>query len=127
LENTLILEKLCRNSSGLGVALGLSNFVSEVFFRHGTEKQKRTCLKPIIQGKALSGRSDHGSHITMTSTQVVGIAQSAFDRALSCARERQQFGRRIANFHLSGIFRKIYRVDPGQYISRPSLTGFCPF
>ena len=68
----MIVEELCRNDSGLGVALSLSDFASEIILRHGTEEQKERCLKPITQGKALSAgcftEPDHGSDIMMMST-----------------------------------------------------------
>jgi len=74
-ENALIVEELCRNDSGLGVALSISDFASEIILRHGTEEQKERILKPIAEGKALSAgcftEPDHGSDITRMDTRAV--------------------------------------------------------
>jgi alkylation response protein AidB-like acyl-CoA dehydrogenase len=52
-ENALIVESFCRQDSGFGAALALSDFGAEVLVRHGTEEQKGRVLPPLVQGLAL--------------------------------------------------------------------------
>ena len=53
LENVLITEAFCRQDSGIGMALALSDFGSEMILRHGDENQKRKVLPAIAQGEGL--------------------------------------------------------------------------
>ncbi len=53
LENALITEAFCRQDSGMGMALALSDFGSEMILRHGDENQKREVLSFIAQGEGL--------------------------------------------------------------------------
>jgi alkylation response protein AidB-like acyl-CoA dehydrogenase len=53
LENALITEAFCRHDSGIGMALALSDFGSEMILRHGYENQKREVLPVIAQGEGL--------------------------------------------------------------------------
>ena len=53
LENALITETFCRRDSGMGMALALSDFGSEMILRHGDENQKREVLSFVAQGKGL--------------------------------------------------------------------------
>ncbi|MBW2058757.1 MAG: acyl-CoA dehydrogenase family protein [Deltaproteobacteria bacterium] len=75
LENTLVVEAFCRQDSGIGVALSLADFSSEVIQRFGTEDQKTTYLPPVTRGEAISAGAytepDHGSDITRLSTRAV--------------------------------------------------------
>ena len=72
LENTLVVEEFCRQDSGIGIALSLADFSSEVILRFGSEAQKQKYLMPITKGKAISAGAytepDHGSDITRLST-----------------------------------------------------------
>ena len=52
LENALIVEAFCRQDSGIGMALALSNFGSEMIVRNGNEDQKKKILPFIAQEKA---------------------------------------------------------------------------
>jgi len=74
-ENVLVVEEFCRVDSGIGIALSLSDFASEVILRFGTKEQKEKYLTPLTQGKAISAggftEPDHGSDITLMSTQAV--------------------------------------------------------
>lgn len=54
LENTLIVEEFCREHSGIGMALGLSDFGSEMILRFGNDDQKRRYLPPIATGEYAS-------------------------------------------------------------------------
>lgn len=75
LENALVVEGFCRQDSGIGVALTLADFSSEVILRFGTEAQKRKYLPPITRGEAISAGAytepDHGSDITRLSTTAI--------------------------------------------------------
>ena len=53
LENALIIEAFCRNDSGIGMALALSDAGSEILLRYGDDSQKRSVLPLIAQGKAI--------------------------------------------------------------------------
>ena len=53
LENALITEAFCRQDSGIGMALALSDCGSEMILRHGAENQKREMLSFIAQGEGL--------------------------------------------------------------------------
>ena len=54
LENILIVEEFCRQHSGIGMALGLSDFGSEMILRFGNDDQKRRNLPPIATGEYAS-------------------------------------------------------------------------
>ncbi|RJR33752.1 MAG: acyl-CoA dehydrogenase [Desulfobacteraceae bacterium] len=75
LENALVVEEFCRRDSGLGIALTLSDFASEIILRFGTEEQKEKFLLPITRGEAISSggftEPDHGSDITLMNTTAV--------------------------------------------------------
>jgi len=40
-ENVLVVEEFCRQDSGIGVAVSLADFASEVILRFGNDKQKK--------------------------------------------------------------------------------------
>jgi len=75
LENALVVEELCCQDSGIGIALSLADFSSEVILRFGNEKQKQKYLPPVTRGEAISAGAytepDHGSDITRLSTTAV--------------------------------------------------------
>jgi alkylation response protein AidB-like acyl-CoA dehydrogenase len=75
LENALVVEEFCRQDSGLGIALTLSDFASEIILRFGTEEQKQKYLVQVTKGEALSSggftEPDHGSDITLMNTTAV--------------------------------------------------------
>jgi alkylation response protein AidB-like acyl-CoA dehydrogenase len=72
MENILIVEEFCRGDSGVGVALSLADFSSEVVLRFGTPEQKKKYLIPVAKGEFISGggytEPDHGSDITLLFT-----------------------------------------------------------
>ena len=74
-ENTLVVEEFCRQDSGIGIALSLADFSSEIILRFGNDQQKEKYLIPITKGEALcSGgftEPDHGSDITFMDTAAV--------------------------------------------------------
>jgi alkylation response protein AidB-like acyl-CoA dehydrogenase len=71
-ENALIVEEFCRRDSGVGIALSLADFSSEVILRFGTSEQKKKYLVPVAKGEFISAGAytepDHGSDITLLST-----------------------------------------------------------
>ena len=71
-ENVLVVEEFCRQDSGIGVAISLADFASEIILRCGNDKQKEKYLIPITEGKAISSggftEPDHGSDITLMNT-----------------------------------------------------------
>ena len=75
MENVLVTEAFCRQDSGIGIALTLSDFSSEIILRFGTEEQKKKYLIPLTQGKALSSggftEPNHGSDITTMQTKAL--------------------------------------------------------
>jgi alkylation response protein AidB-like acyl-CoA dehydrogenase len=74
-ENALVVEEFCRQDSGIGIALSLADFSSEIILRSGTEEQKERYLAPIAKGEAISSGAftepDHGSDITSMDTTAV--------------------------------------------------------
>jgi alkylation response protein AidB-like acyl-CoA dehydrogenase len=53
LENALVAETFCRQDSGMGCALALSDFGSEIILQNGTDDQKKTILESLATGRAL--------------------------------------------------------------------------
>jgi alkylation response protein AidB-like acyl-CoA dehydrogenase len=74
-ENTLVVEAFCRQDSGIGIAVSLADFASEIVLRFGTDEQKDKYLTPITKGETLSSggftEPDHGSDITLMNTTAV--------------------------------------------------------
>jgi alkylation response protein AidB-like acyl-CoA dehydrogenase len=72
MDNILIVEEFCRRDSGVGIALSLADFSSEIVLHFGTEDQKKKYLIPVTRGEFLSGGAytepDHGSDITSLAT-----------------------------------------------------------
>jgi len=53
LDHALIIEAFCRQDSGIGLAMTLSDFGAEMVLAHGTDEQKRKVLPFLAQGKGL--------------------------------------------------------------------------
>jgi alkylation response protein AidB-like acyl-CoA dehydrogenase len=74
-DNILIVEEFCRKDSGVGIALSLADFSSEVVLRFGSDEQKKKYLVPVTKGQFISAGAytepDHGSDITSLSTVAV--------------------------------------------------------
>jgi len=74
-ENVLVVEEFCRQDSGIGVALSLADFSSEVILRFGNDQQKEKHLIPLTKGEAISSggftEPDHGSDITLMDTTAI--------------------------------------------------------
>jgi alkylation response protein AidB-like acyl-CoA dehydrogenase len=75
LENVLIVEALCRQDSGMGIALSCADSCTEMILRFGSEDQKKKYLPAVARGEAISGGAftepDHGSDITAMSTTAI--------------------------------------------------------
>jgi alkylation response protein AidB-like acyl-CoA dehydrogenase len=71
-ENALVVEEFCRQDSGIGIALSLSDFSSEIILRFGNDSQREHYLVPITKGESVSSggftEPDHGSDITLMDT-----------------------------------------------------------
>jgi len=53
LDHALIIETFCRQDSGIGLAMALSDFGAEMVLAQGTDEQKRKVLPFTAQGKGL--------------------------------------------------------------------------
>jgi alkylation response protein AidB-like acyl-CoA dehydrogenase len=72
-ENVLVVEEFCRRDSGLGTALALADFASEIIMRQGTDAQKKRLLPAVAGGEMISAGAftepNHGSDITRMDTR----------------------------------------------------------
>lgn len=72
-ENVLVVEEFCRRDSGLGTAIALADFASEIVMRHGADEQRKRLLPAVAQGKMISAGAftepNHGSDITRMDTR----------------------------------------------------------
>ena len=75
LENALVIEEFCRRDSGMGAALSLADFASDIVMRHGTREQKERILPAVASGKMITAgcftEPNHGSDITGMDTSAV--------------------------------------------------------
>ena len=116
-ENILIVEEFCRRDSGVGVALSLADFSSEVVLRFGSDEQKKKYLIPVTKGEFISGGAytepDHGSDITLMST--TAVRQGDF----YVINGTKTF---ITNGTLADFFVVLCQTDPNV---KPSYRGQC--
>lgn len=72
LGSVLVIEALCRQDPGLGMALSLCSLGSHLIARWGTEEQRRRLLPLVASGLVITGvaftEPDYGSDITMVGT-----------------------------------------------------------
>ncbi len=75
LEQVLVVEAMCRKDPGLGIAVHLRSFGSEIILHWGTEEQKRKILPGVAAGEIVTGAAftepDHGSDISDLDTVAV--------------------------------------------------------
>ncbi|MBE9541724.1 MAG: acyl-CoA dehydrogenase family protein [Proteobacteria bacterium] len=68
LENVLVVEEFCCQHSGVGIALSLSDFGSEMILRFGNDAQREKYLRSIIKGESTSSlaylEKDQGNNFT---------------------------------------------------------------
>jgi alkylation response protein AidB-like acyl-CoA dehydrogenase len=76
LEDSIIVEEMCRVDPGLGTAVSLGNLmIPDVLLKHGNEEQKKKYIPPLASGDAISAAAftepEHGSDITRMDTKAV--------------------------------------------------------
>jgi alkylation response protein AidB-like acyl-CoA dehydrogenase len=54
IDNLLVVEEFCSHYSGIGIALGLSTYGSEIIRRFGSDEQRKRYLGPITTGEFVS-------------------------------------------------------------------------
>ncbi len=76
MENLLVVEEFCSHHSGIGIALGLSTYGSEMILRFGSDDQKKRYLPPIAKGECASSlaflEGDPGNDVTTFETKATG-------------------------------------------------------
>ena len=116
-ENILIVEEFCRQDSGVGVALSLADFSSEVVLRFGTPEQKKKYLIPVAKGEFISAGAytepDHGSDITFMSTTALKQGDSFVINGTKTF---------ITNGSLADFFVVLCQTDPN---AKPPYRGQC--
>jgi alkylation response protein AidB-like acyl-CoA dehydrogenase len=116
-ENILIVEEFCRRDSGVGIALSLVDFSSEVVLRCGTPEQKKKYLIPIAKGEFISGGAytepDHGSDITSMKTVAVTQGDTYLINGTKTF---------ITNGSFADFFVVLCQTDPG---AKPPYRGQC--
>src|SRR5512139_1639108 len=116
-ENILIVEEFCRKDSGVGVALSLADFSSEVVLRFGTSEQKKKYLIPVAKGEFISGGAytepNHGSDITIMSTTALKQGDSFVINGTKTF---------ITNGSLADFFVVLCQTDPN---AKPPYRGQC--
>jgi alkylation response protein AidB-like acyl-CoA dehydrogenase len=116
-ENILIVEELCRKDSGVGIALSLVDFSSEVVLRFGTHEQKKKYLIPITKGEFISAGAytepDHGSDITLMATTALKQGDSFVINGTKTF---------ITNGALADFFVVLCQTDSN---AKPSYRGQC--
>ncbi len=76
LEDSIVVEEMCRVDPGLGVAVSLGNLmVPDVLLKHGTEEQKQKYIPPLAKGEKIAAAAftepEHGSDITRMDTKAL--------------------------------------------------------
>ena len=76
LEDSIVVEEMCRVDPGLGVAISLGNLmVPDVLLKHGTEEQKQKYIPPLAKGEKIAAAAftepEHGSDITRMDTKAL--------------------------------------------------------
>src|SRR4030043_2279543 len=116
-ENILIVEEFCRRDSGVGIALSLVDFSSEIILHFGTPEQKKKYLIPVAKGEYISAGAytepDHGSDITFMSTTALKQGDSFVINGTKTF---------ITNGSLADFFVVLCQTDPN---AKPSYRGQC--
>ena len=116
-ENVLIVEEFCRKDSGVGIAVTLADFSSEVILRFGNSEQKKKYLIPVAKGEFISGGAytepDHGSDITLMSTTAIKQGDSYVINGTKTF---------ITNGALADFFVVLCQTDPNV---KPPYRGQC--
>ncbi|MBM4279170.1 MAG: acyl-CoA dehydrogenase [Deltaproteobacteria bacterium] len=116
-ENILVVEEFCRKDSGVGVAVTLADFSSEVILRFGTQEQKKKYLIPVTRGEFISGGAytepDHGSDITSMATTAIKKGDAYVINGTKTF---------ITNGTLADFFIVLCQTDPH---AKPPYRGQC--
>ncbi len=116
-ENILVVEEFCRKDSGVGIAVTLADFSSEVILRFGTQEQKKKYLIPVTKGDFISGGAytepDHGSDITSMATTAIKQGDSFVINGTKTS---------ITNGMLADFFIVLCQTDPH---AKPPYRGQC--
>jgi alkylation response protein AidB-like acyl-CoA dehydrogenase len=116
-ENALVVEEFCRKDSGVGIAVTLADFSSEVVLRCGTEEQKKKYLIPVTKGEFISGGAytepNHGSDITLMGTTAIKQGDSFVINGTKTF---------ITNGLLADFFIVLCQTDPQ---TKPPYRGQC--
>jgi alkylation response protein AidB-like acyl-CoA dehydrogenase len=116
-ENALVVEEFCRKDSGVGIAVTLADFSSEVVLRFGSEEQKKKYLLPVTRGEFISGGAytepDHGSDITLMGTAAIKQGDSFVINGTKTF---------ITNGLLADFFIVLCQTDPQ---AKPPYRGQC--
>jgi len=116
-ENILIVEEFCRKDSGIGIALSLVDFSSELILRFGTDEQKKKYLIPVARGEFISAGAytepDHGSDITLMATAALKQGDSFVINGTKTF---------ITNGTLADFFVVLCQTDPSAI---PPYRGQC--
>ena len=116
-ENILIVEEFCRKDSGVGIAVSLADFSSEVVLRFGSPEQKKKYLIPVTKGEFISGGAytepDHGSDITLMATTALKHGDSYVINGTKTF---------ITNGSIADFFVVLCQTDPN---AKPSYRGQC--
>ncbi len=116
-ENILVVEEFCRKDSGVGIAVTLADFSSEVILRFGTQEQKKKYLIPVTKGDFISGGAytepDHGSDITSMATTAIKQGDSFVINGTKTF---------ITNGMLADFFIVLCQTDPH---AKPPYRGQC--
>jgi alkylation response protein AidB-like acyl-CoA dehydrogenase len=110
-ENMLVVEQFCRRDSGIGIALSLADYASEIILRFGTEDQRKAYLLPVTKGEAIpSGgfwEAEDGEGITNIST----AAKKEGDSFLINGKKTFAINSKIADFFFI-LCKTDMRVEP---------------
>ena len=114
-ENTIVVEELCRADSTIGSAIALSYFASECILHFGSREQKEKLLPMVAEGKTLSAGAftepDHGSDITRMDTTAIKDGDEWVVNGTKVF---------ITNAALAGFFTVLCQTDPD---ANPSHRG----
>lgn len=117
MENILVVEEFCRKDSGVGIAVTLADFSSEVVLRFGTQEQKKKYLIPVTKGEWISGGAytepNHGSDITLMATTAIKQGDSFVINGTKTF---------ITNGLLADFFVVLCQTDPQ---AKPPYRGQC--
>jgi len=120
LEDSIVVEEMCRADPGLGAAVSLGNLmVPDILLKHGTEEQKKKYIPPLARGDAISSAAvtepEHGSDIRRMDTKA---AKSGNEWIIN---GDKQF---ITNAPIADTFIVLCQTDPN---ATPSHRGQSTF